>query len=113
MVAALTCGERPSYNAFAKRFRSQLVAHGTNLRGYFRRSYGSAGETHLNHFVTELANAASQRSLSDPAAYCRDAARRFAAILALEPKQLLSYVAHQPHIDSHGISPCRMSADAR
>ncbi|WP_259780623.1 hypothetical protein [Aestuariispira ectoiniformans] len=69
MVAALGCGHRSQYNAFAVAYRSDLQKNGKFLKSYFRSQHGSGGERALNRFVTSLANEASMRMASNPE-YC-------------------------------------------
>jgi hypothetical protein len=70
MVAALTCDAAAEYNAFVKRFMPTLVRHGEQLRRYFAATYGPDGGSHLNHFVTGLANRVSQISATRPTEFC-------------------------------------------
>lgn len=70
MVAALVCDAAPEYNAFVKRFTPTLVQHGHQLRRHFSVTYGPDGGSHLNQFVTNLANRVSQLSATSPAEFC-------------------------------------------
>ena len=109
VVAALTCDSRKRYNAFARRFRPELVAHGTELRLYFARAHGDSGRRHLDEFVTLLANVASMRSIQTRQDYCVRTAELFDRVLATEPGELSVLAAELPFANTHGMEPCRAS----
>ena len=60
MVSALACEEAARYNAWVRRFESEIVANGARLKQIFRQAYGTAAETRLGQFVTALANEAAR-----------------------------------------------------
>ncbi len=70
MVAALVCDARAEYNAFVNRFTPALVQHGEQFRRYFSGTFGPDGGSHMNRFVTDLANRVSQLSASRPGEFC-------------------------------------------
>lgn len=106
MVAALTCGERPSYNAFVTAFKPYLQNQGTVLRTFFTDQFGpSAGPNKLNKMITRLANEASQNSLSQ-GDYCDQARARFSAILQGSPKGVGKVAHANPTASSHGFQTC-------
>lgn len=82
MVAALTCGMKPRYNLVVTRHRSALIGHGRVLRDMYRRAYGGGGQSHLDRYITRLANQASARSNIDRIGYCETAANLFDDALA-------------------------------
>ena len=108
MVAALTCNQRPSYNAFVTAFKPYLKDQGRTLRAYFTKTYGTgAGPQRLNSLVTRLANVASQNSLTQPtSAFCAQAKRRFDAVLAATPQGLAKLARTNSTADVHGVKPC-------
>jgi hypothetical protein len=111
MVAALTCGENARYGAFVKKFEPILVANGNALRHYFKRAYGGAGETRMNRMVTQLANAASMRSMGQgKAVYCASRASLFSEVLALGAHDLPAYVSRLSYAGDHGVRPCTQQA---
>lgn len=112
MVAALSCQQQSRYNAFALKFRSELVDHGTALRAFFRRAYGAAGKVQLDSFVTGLANRVSAESLANQLAFCAAAARLFDDLDRIQPKQLTRFVTDQPFAGDHGIAECAQRASA-
>lgn len=106
MVAALTCGQRDSYNYFATQFRQPLTHHGKNLRALFQRTYGNAGTSRLNAFVTRLANDASQRSMMLRQGYCAYAVRLFDEANAT-PHTAFDDLLLKPWLRTrHGFPPC-------
>src|SRR5215472_9149265 len=61
MVAGLKCGAE-RWNSFAQHFKTTLKSDADRLQTLFRKTYGKGGAEHMNAFVTQLANDASQRS---------------------------------------------------
>lgn len=111
MVAALTCNEQASYGAFVKKFESVLVSNGNTFREYFQRTYGAAGESHMNRMVTRLANNASAHAMSlSAAAYCASQSTLFSQVLALSPRDFPAYVTRLGFVAEHGVRPCTQQA---
>lgn len=103
MVAALSCGNRPLYNTFVRKFRDDLVKQGHSLRLFFARHYADRGEKDLNIFITRLANEASQRSNADRAAFCSQASSLFRQ---LSNDDLLETLRDSTIAMRHRISSC-------
>ncbi len=99
MVAALSCGLRPQYNATVKRFEAELVGRGHDLKQLFRRTFGSSSERELDRFVTALANQSSTNSLNRGAGYCSESAQLFTEILALPVANLAVFWDGRANID--------------
>ena len=108
MVAALTCNQRPSYNAFVTTFKPYLKTQGQELRTYFTEAFGpNTGPKRLNDMVTRLANVASQNSLTQPtSAFCAQARQRFDAVLNATPQKLAQMARSNPAAGSHGVKAC-------
>ena len=106
LVAALSCGEQARYNSFVVKYQRELVASGGALRQFFQRAYGQSGMVKLNHFVTDMANRESSRSMVDREAYCSDAAALFDELAAAKPGNLIEVVAAQPNANDHGFPVC-------
>lgn len=108
MVAALSCNERASYNAFVTTFKPFLQDQGARLRTFFTKAYGpSGGPYQLNKMITRLANEASQNSIAQDAnAYCDAERARFAAILAADSQNLTALAGTSPTADAHGVRAC-------
>jgi hypothetical protein len=113
MVAALSCGEATRYNAFVNRFRGELVVESKRMQRYFSRVHGGRAGKELNAFVTELANNSSQRSLTEAASFCPQAAALLDDVLKIEPRQLGSFAAEQSFADAHGVDSCDGPREAR
>ncbi|MGH6634685.1 MAG: hypothetical protein ACRED0_00615 [Gammaproteobacteria bacterium] len=105
MVAALSCGNRPLYNAFVRKFRGELGKQGHSLRLFFARHYAGRGEKDLNVFITRLANETSQRSNADRAAFCSQASSLFYQLLNADLLETLrdSTIAMRHRIPSCGV----------
>lgn len=114
MVAALTCGQRQSYNAFVTTFKPLLKDQGAELRAFFVEQYGlSDGPARLNRMVTQLANVASQRSLGQPTAdFCAQTVERFQAVLNANSQDLLQLAHASSSASDHGVRSCVEVADA-
>jgi len=108
MVAALTCGERPSYNAFVTSFKPFLKSQGAQLRTFFVQQYGpSVGPTRLNRLLTRLANTASQNSVSvSTQTFCAQAKQLFAQALVAIPHGLSQLARLSPTANAHGVKSC-------
>jgi len=107
MVAALTCGQRPSYNAFVATFNPYLKDQGGNLRTFFDEAYGENGTFRLNRLVTRLANEASSLTLNQPTSqFCAQAKTRFEAVLAAPPRQLAHMARANASAGMHGYKSC-------
>ena len=68
MVAALSCNQQEAYNTFVEHFRNDLVNAGGRITSYFQRVGG--GQTALNKYITDLANAADLSRAEDPDGFC-------------------------------------------
>lgn len=95
MVAALTCRSNAAlnldgkYGSFAKRFGPELKTHADALKVEFK---GNA--TRLDKYVTSIANASSDVSLSD-LRYCDKVVSLFDAVLAVSPGGLDNFAAQK------------------
>ena len=108
MMAGLSCGRTEyvsRYNLFVQKFRPQLVSHATALKDYFARRYGAGGTRQLDSFVTKVANAASQRSMTAPD-FCTAAGKLLDAVLVAEPAQLAELSARQAFAATSGFEAC-------
>ncbi len=109
MVAALSCQQQSSYNAFVIKFRDQLTANGQTLRSFFSRVHGASGTSRLNAFVTQMANEASMRSLV-AGTFCQNAPAIFEQTLSADPRDFRTLLAAFPGRDAHGVPACQASA---
>ena len=74
MVAALTCRDIGRYNHFVLAHQPELMESDARLKQFFIRHGGEAG---YHTFKTELANAASLRSIRESDSFCGDAREMF------------------------------------
>ena len=100
MVAALSCRDvpgrdfMPDYGAFVKKHSGALSEQSRALRAYFVRSYGrEQAETHLDRFVTGLANDVSRRSMT--ATYCDESMALFKEAATVDRRNLTRFAATQ------------------
>ncbi|WNJ99618.1 hypothetical protein L2D14_17360 [Thalassospiraceae bacterium LMO-JJ14] len=107
MVAALTCGAKPQYNSFARKFQNTLVDHGMALKALFHHLHGSRADKALNAYVTALANRASQRSIARRDQYCEHTMRTFSALTGLKPAELAAFSMSRPASEIDVPSTCR------
>lgn len=107
MVAALVCGRRDDYNAFVRRHRQALAAHGGALRAWFAQAYGrAAGEREMNRFVTRLANEASGASNRDRALYCEVTGSLFDGLAGTDARVLENVIRNPLLAVRHGVAAC-------
>lgn len=106
MVSALACEESARYNAWARKFESELVANGAALKRIFRQAHGAAADARLGQFVTALANDAASRSAAEMAGFCMTAARVFDRVLPMNGLEFLTFVAGPDFAGRHGFAEC-------
>ena len=107
MVAALACQQKTQYNAFVRKYQSELVDRGETLQGYFKRVHGGSSTQQLNRFVTSLANDSSQHSLnSSEKDFCRKSLAVFTAALEKGHKNLSDAISDASYPARHGVRPC-------
>lgn len=108
MVAALTCHDVTSFNAFQTEYSKELRRSDWKLHRMFRRIFGSRGTSQYHAFKTRLANTSSMRSIRDNAAYCKEAQMVFAAALVPDKPTLANFVSGIAVHDSGPIDSCDM-----
>ncbi len=107
MVSALSCGWQKDYNNFVKRFSSQLVYNNSILKKYFDRSYNKNSESHLNKFITNLANESSKQSLSvSLKQFCKESNGIFKQALSTKPSKIKELAANPLFTNLHKIKQC-------
>lgn len=110
MIAALSCNQRPHYNAVVTKYKGEMADTGKTLKQYFTRVYGGKSAPELNGFVTRMANEASQRSLAELNAFCGAAAQAFAVLMDSKASSFEEFAALQPTAGAHGVSVCQYTA---
>jgi len=112
MVAALACrgsGRRDfagDYAVFVARHRASLKSHADLLRNLFRNRFGVGSETHLDRYVTALANGYSQASSGGSPAFCARFDMVFAHATSVTAADLGRFAAERATIAPPGISAC-------
>jgi hypothetical protein len=84
MVLATGCHEDARYNAFIRRYQSDLQANERAVNVYFKNRYGRAGQTEHDRFVTDLANALSREGTDLGGDFCPRNSSIFSEVLALD-----------------------------
>ena len=105
MNAALSCGQQEHYNAFVMKFRGELQQQHALVKDYFSRLDRADAEREMTTFLTNLANRASEASMSaDGDIFCQQSAALFDYILHSRD---IKQVAVQSRYESmHGIARC-------
>ncbi len=94
MVSALYCGQQARYNAFVRRFESELVVSGQKLKALFVSRHGARQAVpKLDTYLTRLANEESQRRLTLGNRYCQDAKALFTEVLLLGQAELIAFAS--------------------
>ena len=94
MVLATGCHENERYNAFIRRYQSDLQTNEKAINAYFQRRYGRAGQAEHDRFVTDLANAVSRRGTELGGDFCPRNGATFDEVLALQsPTELPDFAA--------------------
>lgn len=81
LVAALTCDQRPEYNALMQQNTQLMKNDGSALKAFFVKSYGSEAKSELDAFVTRMANQAFSSSMQNVTAFCMEASQVFGLLL--------------------------------
>jgi hypothetical protein len=111
MVAGLKCSA-DQWNSFTAKFKTAIKTDADRLQHLFNKTYGKAGPTHMNAFVTQLANDASQRSNQmTEANYCQQEGQLFLKVLALTEKDLEHFAVHRALAVPAPVSLCQPEDD--
>ncbi len=107
MVGALACKQQASYNAFVKKFQTELVRRSDSMQSYFRRVYGGASANKLNRFVTNLANDSSSTSLNmQENQFCGAIQETFQTALSPQTRDLRTLTSDALYSYRHGVESC-------
>ena len=94
MVLATGCHDDDRYNAFIRRFQSDLQGNERAINAYFQHRYGREGQTEHDRFVTDLANAISRQGSELGGDFCPRNGMIFHEVLALKSAtQLADFAA--------------------
>jgi len=83
MVAAVSCAADEKYNAFITRYRPTLVAEEKLEEAYFSRNDKRRWQQAHDDYITQLANAQSQRAMVLGSQFCQRTLSQFDELLAL------------------------------
>ena len=84
MVLATGCHDDQRYNAFIRRYQSDLQGNERAIDAYFKHRYGRSAQTEHDRFVTDLANAISRQGSELGGDFCPRNGLIFNEVLALE-----------------------------
>lgn len=111
MVTALTCNADSKYDAFVSRFRSVLLSDDKALEIYFEHTYGRAGQTAHDAYITNVANKMSEIGVSEGTNFCQHHMVLFPEVLALSsPSQLALFAASRGYVEPVAPPRCTMMA---
>ena len=98
MVTALSCKAQERYNGFVAKFRSALLREEERLNTYFRTTYGRRAQVEHDDYITQLANAQSEKGLQSGTIFCNQRMAMFDEVGALDNEQDLSNYAQAKDI---------------
>lgn len=84
MVLATGCHDDERYNAFIRRYQSDLQSNERAITAYFQHRYGHAAQVEHDRFVTDLANAISRQGSDMGGDFCPRNGLIFNEVLALQ-----------------------------
>ena len=89
MVAALSCRADDKYNAFITRYRPALLQQAKTAETYFSRNDKRRWQQTRDEYVSQLANAQSQRAMVLGSQFCERTLGEFDEVMALgKPEEL-------------------------
>lgn len=109
MVAALTCNDTASFNAFQTGYSDELRHSDRHLMTMFTRFFGAKGHAEYHAFKTRLANNSSIRSIHDNRGFCQEASQVFAAALAPGKPSLADFVSGVAVHDDGPVESCHIT----
>ncbi|MBB5694798.1 hypothetical protein [Muricoccus pecuniae] len=112
MVAALSCQQDEQYNTFVRQYKGELEGAYRGINAHYRRTAGARGQSSLDGYITQLANAQSQDGIRQGSHFCRNVAPLFTAALAApKSSEALATIAQQNNLSNpHGRNDCGASA---
>jgi hypothetical protein len=84
MVLATGCHDDDRYNAFIRRYQSDLQGNERAINAYFQHRYGRSAQVEHDRFVTDLANAISRQGSDLGGDFCPRNGLIFNEVLGLE-----------------------------
>ena len=112
MVAGLKCSAE-EWNSFTAKFQATIKKDADRMQGVFAKAYGKSGASHMNSFVTQLANDASSRSNNMAEVdYCKQEEVLFQRVLALTADDLERFSVHRALAVPAPVKLCDPEPDA-
>ncbi len=94
MVLATGCHQDESYNAFIRKYQSDLMGNEKAVGDMFKRKYGKRAQQEHDRFVTELANGESSAGMRLGSDFCDRNGMIFTEVMALRSaSELTPYAA--------------------
>jgi len=94
MVLAVTCHSDTEYNAFIRRFQTNLAENEHELSEYFKHTYGRRSQGEQDAYITTMANEQFNYGLKQGTDFCPRNMALFDEAMALEtPAELPLYAA--------------------
>ena len=112
MVVATTCDTEDAYNAFIRRYQSDLSRNDMAVIQHFTGRDRRAGQRANDAFVTNLANARAQEANRVGADYCARNAMLFREVMALPSAAELAPYAAAKDLLPATLGNCTASASA-
>ena len=84
MVLGTGCREDERYNAFIRRFQTDLIANENAVKAYFKRRFAGRAQQEQDRFVTDLANAVSRQGSQYGGDFCPRNGLIFNEVMALK-----------------------------
>ncbi|CAH2599120.1 conserved exported protein of unknown function [Rhodovastum atsumiense] len=89
MVTAISCRAEDKYNAFVNRYRPSLLQQEKTAETYFSRNDKRRWQQSRDDYITQLANAQSQRAMVLGSQFCERSLGQFDEVMALQkPEEL-------------------------
>ena len=94
MVLATGCHQDDRYNAFVRKFQSDLMGNERAVGDVFKRIYGKRAQQEHDRFTTDLANGESSAGMHLGTDFCERNSLLFSEVMALQsPTELPAYAA--------------------
>lgn len=110
MVTAIACNADSEYNAFVRRFRTELLADDQQLDAYFRARYGRSSQAAHDAYTTNIANKMSETGVSQGTDFCLRHIALFSEVLRLRDiSDLRLFAVSRGYVDPVAPERCRMA----
>jgi hypothetical protein len=112
MVLATGCRDDDRYNAFIRRYQSDLQGNERAINAYFQHRYGRSAQTEHDRFVTDLANAISRQGSDLGGDFCPRNGLIFAEVLSLESATQLGEFAAGKNLIPASVDICTQASSS-